>query len=100
MEVIPFETISVVTTETDEEHVDAYLNKSEKEGLICGICGSTRFEVETISKGTAEVLADGGVILLVRTYCERLLVNKILSCIVCGEKQDRIVLKDKMKGAT
>ena len=93
MEVRPFETISIVTTEADEEHVEAYLSDNEKQGLICGVCGSTRFEVETISKGTAEILSDAGVVLLVRTYCERLLINKILSCIVCGEKQDRIVLK-------
>jgi hypothetical protein len=99
MEVTPFETISIVTTETDEEYVGKYLSKDEKEGLICGVCGSTRFEVETISKGTAEILSEGGVTLLVRTYCEKLLVNKILSCIICGEKEERIVLKDKEKGA-
>ena len=93
MEVRPFETISIVTTEADEEHVEAYLSDNEKQGLICGVCGSTRFEVETISKGTAEILSEGGVTLLVRAYSDRLLVNKILSCIVCGEKQDRIVLK-------
>jgi len=98
MEVTPFETISIVTTETDEEHVGLYLSENEKDGLICGVCGSTRFEVETISKGTAEILSEGGVTLLVRAYCEKLLVNKILSCIICGEKQDRILLRDKEKG--
>jgi hypothetical protein len=99
MEVKPFETISIVTTEADEEHVGMYLSETENDGLICGVCGSTRFEVETISKGTAEILSEGGVILLVRTYCDKLLINKILSCIICGEKQDRIVLKNKEKGA-
>jgi hypothetical protein len=99
MEVKPFETLRITTTEADEEHIGAYLSENENDSLICSICGSTRFEVETVSKGTAEILSEGGLTLLVRTYCDKLLITKILSCIICGEKQDRIVLKDKEKGA-
>jgi len=87
METKPLEHMRIVTTQQDEEHVEALLDKKVSRGLICQSCGSTRFVVEAYIKAKLEVLNESTIAVVTGINNEVAYVNRIVECAVCRSKK-------------
>jgi hypothetical protein len=87
MELKPFETIRIKTSEDEERHVSALLSDVEGQGLICTSCGSTRFKVEVFIKTSVEMLVRGELKIVTSIAKDVGFVNRVIECAVCKSKK-------------
>jgi DNA-directed RNA polymerase subunit RPC12/RpoP len=79
-DLIPFDGLSVLTTEMDEIEVAHLLNESLD--LTCQDCGGRRFEVEAFIPATLEILAGKHTIVTHVDY-HNVNVNRVIRCVHC-----------------
>lgn len=93
MELKPFETIHIITTDNDAEHIKLLFSDEVEEGIICGICGSTRFITEAFCTADVDMIVDKGRMVVCNIKEKEVMINRVVKCAVCGAETDFIPLK-------
>lgn len=90
----PFEGISIVTTNRDEQEVAHLFQKEGCHGIYCQACGSERLVVSAIIPAELEILSGEEAIIIAEVNYLSVKINRILKCAHCGSEDFISITED------